>query len=364
MTTTGISAAAVTGATYTATVEYANVSWSTSAVNPSANVALNILANGVIVGTGTLSGLAQNSPWTTVTASWVAQPADAGQPVQLQVVATNFLEGPGSDRDWQVPTFAFANAVLTSTASTIARVAVWKSNTNGVWNSGSNWTNTQGRGPPGFSGVSGDQAGFNGVAGLNVDLGNSRPSIAGVSFGPSALNYDIMSSGSGQLQLNNGSSNATITVSAGSQTIAAPVVLESNVNVTLAGGTSLAISGGIGQSGGSQGLTLSGSGSLTLSGSDGYTGGMTVDGGTLFVDSSSAIATKTGLTVGAGGTVVFGPSGLDANDTTTTSNATLVATSSDTRRVNCRTEFRKRGNTAGCIAAATFASEPGNQQPE
>ena len=72
------------------------MSWSNCAVNPSATVALNILANGVVVGTGTLSGLAQNSPWTTVTASWVAQAADASQPIQLQVVATNFLEGPGS----------------------------------------------------------------------------------------------------------------------------------------------------------------------------------------------------------------------------------------------------------------------------
>ena len=53
--------AAVAGGTYTATIQYANVSWSSSAVNPSANVALNILANGVVVGTGTLSGLAQGA---------------------------------------------------------------------------------------------------------------------------------------------------------------------------------------------------------------------------------------------------------------------------------------------------------------
>ena len=152
----------------------------------------------------------------------------------------------------------------------------------------------------GFSGVSGDQASFNGAAGRNVDLGNSSPSIAGLTFGPSALNYDIQSTGSGQLQLNNGSSNATITVSAGSQTIDAPVVLENSVNVTLAGGTSLAISGGIGQSGGSQGLTLTGRGSLTLSGSDSYTGGTTVNGGTLFVSSSNALPNDMALTVGVG----------------------------------------------------------------
>ena len=296
---------------------------------PSANVELEILANGVVVGTGTGSGLAQGSPWATVTATWLAQLADAGQPIQLQVVASNFLETGGP---WNVPTFAFANATLTNTVNASGpTAATWTSSSDGPWNSGSNWTNTQGSGVPGFSGASGDQASFNGAAGLNVDLVNSSPSIAGLTFGPSALNYDIQSSGSGQLQLNNGSSNATITVSAGSgQTIAAPVVLESNVNVTLADGASLAISGGIGQSGGSQGLTLAGSGSLTLSGSGGYTGGTTVNGGTLIVDDSSAIAANTGLTVGANGTVVLGLSGSEASDTTTTSNATPAATSSDT----------------------------------
>ena len=115
MTTTGISAAAVSGTAYTATIEYANVSWASSAVNESANVALNILANGVVVGTGTLSGLAQNSPWTPVTATWTASSAYAGQPIQLQVVATNFLEGPGSTQQWQVPSFGFTDATLTAT---------------------------------------------------------------------------------------------------------------------------------------------------------------------------------------------------------------------------------------------------------
>ena len=119
MTTTGISADAAAGATYTATIQYANVSQSNTAVNPSANVTLNILANDVVVGTGTLSGLAQNAPWTTVTATWTAGSAYAGQALQLQVVATNFLEGPGSTQQWQVPTFGFADATLTSVTPTV-----------------------------------------------------------------------------------------------------------------------------------------------------------------------------------------------------------------------------------------------------
>ncbi len=113
MTTTGISANAVAGNTYTATILVANASWSNAATNPGANVVLNILAGGVVVGTGTLSGLAQNSPWTPVTATWTATSANAGQALQLQVVANNFLEGPGANQQWQVPTLGLANATLT-----------------------------------------------------------------------------------------------------------------------------------------------------------------------------------------------------------------------------------------------------------
>ena len=52
-------------------------------------------------------------------------------------------------------------------------------------------------------------------------------------------------------------------------------------------------------------LTKDGSGSLILSGSDYYTGGTDVEGGTLYATNSNAIPAGTGLTVDAGGTVVF-----------------------------------------------------------
>jgi phosphodiesterase/alkaline phosphatase D-like protein len=141
MTTTGISAAVVTGTTYTATIDYANVSWgppSGATLNPSANVALNILANGVVVGTGTLSGMAQNSPWTTVTASWTATAAHSGQAIQLQVVANNFLEGPASTNQWQVPTIGFTHATLTSSIVSTGTLPAWLSpGSAAVWNASS-----------------------------------------------------------------------------------------------------------------------------------------------------------------------------------------------------------------------------------
>ena len=116
MTTTGINATAAAGDTYTATIEYGNVSWSSCSANPSANIQFNILVNGVVVSSAGLSGLDQGSPWTPLTVGWVADAAHAGQAIQLQVAATNFLEGPSSTQQWEVPTFAFADATLTDTA--------------------------------------------------------------------------------------------------------------------------------------------------------------------------------------------------------------------------------------------------------
>ena len=56
MVTTGISEAAATGDTYAATIQYANVSWSNCADNNSANVELDIQANGVTVGSAPFRG--------------------------------------------------------------------------------------------------------------------------------------------------------------------------------------------------------------------------------------------------------------------------------------------------------------------
>ena len=136
-----------------------------------------------------------------------------------------------------------STTTATLTVVPIPNIGTWNSAVDGLWDTAGNWSDTQGTGAPGFSGVSGDEATFNGAAGLNADLGNSSPSIAGLTFGPSALNYDIKSTGTGQLQLNNGDSNATITVSAGTQTIAAPVQLASNTVVNPAASATLNISG-------------------------------------------------------------------------------------------------------------------------
>ena len=112
-TTTGISATAVAGTTYTASMYYDQLS-NVSNANACPNVTFSILANGVAVGmSGSGAGLAYNSPWTQLTATWTATAADAGKPIQLQIYANNFLEGT---QQWQVATLGLTDVTLTGTA--------------------------------------------------------------------------------------------------------------------------------------------------------------------------------------------------------------------------------------------------------
>ena len=125
---------------------------------------------------------------------------------------------------------------------------------------------------------------------------SSAQTVSSLTFSPATGgSYVLSGSGGDSLQLAGAGlgSSALISVTSGSDAINAPVVLQNNVNVTAASGTSLTISGPIAETGGTQSLTLSGSGSLTLSGSGGYSGGTTVNGGTLFVTSSSAMSSGT-----------------------------------------------------------------------
>jgi hypothetical protein len=156
----------------------------------------------------------------------------------------SFTASAGQNGDQYDAVFTNSVGTATTTAATLAvvpTIGTWASSVNGPWNVAGNWTDTQGAGVPGFSGLTGDQATFNSAAGLNVDLGNFSPNLAVLTFGPAAPNYVIKSTGSGVLQMNNGNSNATINVSAGSQTISAPVQLSSNTKVLPATSTALTV---------------------------------------------------------------------------------------------------------------------------
>ena len=102
----------------------------------------------------------------------------------------------------------------------------------------------------------------------------------------STSGYVLYGSGTNALTLSAISGVALVTVSAGSQTIAAPLMLASSVDFAPASGTLLTLSGAIGGTGA---LSLTDAGTLILSGTNNYTGGTTVEAGTLYVTNPSAL---------------------------------------------------------------------------
>ena len=123
-----------------------------------------------------------------------------------------------------------------------------------------------------------------------------RPSPWTAAIRSSALSFSTTGGGSytittssgdttSALTLSNGGlgGTATVTNSGGNQTIAAPIILGSNLAVSVALGSSLTFSGPISESSTGTNLTVSGSGSgvVIFSGTNSYSGSTTVSSGTL-----------------------------------------------------------------------------------
>lgn len=141
-------------------------------------------------------------------------------------------------------------------------------------------------------------------AGVTVSLDGAEPVLAGITF-DSPTSYSIDAGTGGFIQLNDGSSPATLTVDSGSHTIDAPLQLASRVIVDPAAGSSLSITQAISGDGGS--LTLDGAGELVLSGDNTYSGGTRVVAGRLTVTVAASLPTGKSLIVGADGLLMFDP---------------------------------------------------------
>ena len=197
-------------------------------------------------------------------------------------------------------------ASLTVTGNVYSGAGVWNMDGNGNWGDVVQWTTAGGA--PGldsdFSAT--DSATFASAATANnptVTLNAVSPSLNNVTFNNSSKSYTLAASGGGTLVLNNGSSEATLTNTAGSHTLNTPITLASNVAVTVTAGT-LTVGGNIGESA-SHTLTKSGAGTLALTGTNNnYSGGTSVTGGTLLVNNASGTGAGTGaLSVGASATL-------------------------------------------------------------
>ena len=177
----------------------------------------------------------------------------------------------------------------------------WNQNGDGVWSSTANWTAD---GVPG--GTAQDSAVFAAVltSGTATATLNSSFALSSLGFSTTGANsYVIASTNGATLTLIGASGTAAISNSGGFHTIAAPLVLGSNVIVSESDGSGLLIDGGISGMGS---LTLVGSGELALDGTNSYYGGTAVGGGTLTMLSAAALPSTGLVTIGAGGRLVLG----------------------------------------------------------
>ncbi len=203
------------------------------------------------------------------------------------------------------------NVPVSYAAQVFSGKAQWNLAGSGSWGPAGNWMDTQAGGPaagaPGISGFAGDTATFGNSTGgsaATVTLDGVSPTVSAMTFSNTSGGSFTLTQGSGgTLSLANGPGTASVTVAAGSQTIALPLVLDSGTSVMVNdAGDMLTVSGSVGGPGG---LTKGGAGTLVLSGTGSYSGGTVVTAGQLVVMNSEALADGTSLTVGAGGTAVF-----------------------------------------------------------
>jgi autotransporter-associated beta strand protein len=198
--------------------------------------------------------------------------------------------------------------------------AGWNSTTaptGGSWATNANWydlNSTATGGAPGLSGYNTDTATFGDTAAaVSVTLDGKNPTVSAVTFNtPSDGSYTISQgpANSGTLTLDNGSSSATVTANGGplgdTQTISAPVVLNSNTNLVASNPQDiLALSGPItsGVTSGATGLAITGSGTVSLSGTNSYAGITNVQSGTLSLTGAGALPAGGELHIEDGATV-------------------------------------------------------------
>jgi len=205
-----------------------------------------------------------------------------------------FSSSPGYHLDYSI-----ANEI-----DVIGGPSRWKLAQSGSWSSSSNWEYDN---IPGGNGAQAVIDPPSSSSDFTIALDGAK-TVGTLEFGNSdstTKGYTLI--GTDTLTLKNSGSDAAIAVTDGKHGIAVPVVLENNLVVS--GSGTLAFSGSISELNGSHKLTMNGAnGTLVLSGTGSYTGGTIVNAGTLAVTTSTALPDGYGLTVGAGGTLIFDPS--------------------------------------------------------
>ncbi len=223
-------------------------------------------------------------------------------------VTINFIsDGTGTSGLGLTP---LGSQTISVTGNVYSGQGVWNTNGGGSWTDFSKWTTLGG--VPGIDGPlsAGDTALFGpalGFGSATVSLNGASPHVSSLTFN-SAASYIIAQGIGGTLNLDAGAGTATVAVLSGNHAITSPVTLASNASFAQSAGSSLTISGDVGESGGSRALTQAGPGLLVLGGANSYSGATTVSGGVLKAANSNTLSSNSDAFV-SGGTldVTAGP---------------------------------------------------------
>jgi autotransporter-associated beta strand protein len=220
----------------------------------SVTVSVSGFLNGIVSNAGTLYATNLTSSFTT----------------------TNITSGVGTSFTVSVP----ARNIYTYLLNPVHAYTSWTAAGSGSWRTATNWTGNL------VPSIVFDTATFgnsinNASAGVSLD---GDITVAAITYNNNLGGIYAIWSGSSnpasKLIMNNSSSSATITCSAGSNLINVPVELHSNLSIDSAAGAYLEI-GPISESGGPKSLTKTGPGRLCLVSGNTYTGTTTISGGVL-----------------------------------------------------------------------------------
>ena len=168
--------------------------------------------------------------------------------------------------------FGTSGGFVTLTIGTSGVVRNWVTDGGGSWAENANWNGT-------FPNASGATANFHvNLSGpANVTLDGSK-TVGSLTFLSATHGYTISPGSGGSLTLNNGGSNSSLLDGAGQHTLAVPLILSSDTVVDTAGAADSMTLGDVVS--GSAKLTKTGPGLLSLQAANTLTGLVTLSGGT------------------------------------------------------------------------------------
>ena len=272
--------------------------------NNTSGLVLNLSAGGAYV---TLNGMA-TAPTTAATyALLLYSSSSSALAGSFSFAGTGLSETLANGVTGTLQTIPGELELVIGSAALTAGNVLWSGTGSGNWSDTTKWAQTR---VPGLSVP--DTAVFGGSITSNAaTITLDEPAtLGGMGFNATGGgSYTITRAGGDTTSLLTLAGTATsfsLANSAGNNTIAVPLLLQKNLSVTAATGSTLTLSGTIGDNGAGHSLALSGDGALILTGSNNYTGGTSVGGGVLALGSSTALPSGTGLYVAAGATVYLG----------------------------------------------------------